>query len=115
MSLITYELSQLHKGWRETSSDQEDAAIEAIQEITGWNSRQAEEAFMEAEKQLYLAEKRTTEDSAQAYYDKHGSYPTKPFHPHCKVEIDGYIVSRRRVKTIHSSERRRMKYTWKPL
>jgi len=109
----TYELSQLRQGWQETSNHQEETAVEAIQELTGWDSERAEEAFMQAQWQLAEAEQRITENSAQAHFDKYGRYPSKPFSPRCKVEIDGYTVSRGRVKTCHCSESSRTKYTWK--
>jgi len=109
----SYELSQLRKGWHEASTHEEDAAIEAIQELTGWDIERAEEAFMQAQWLLAEAEQRVTEEAAQAHYDKYGSWPTRPFWPRCKVEIDGYSVSRGHVKTAHSSESARMKYIWK--
>jgi hypothetical protein len=101
-----YEISQLHSGWQEISAQQEDRAIKAIQEFTGWNAELAEEAFSRAQRELAEAEQRITEDAAQAYFDKHGRYPT------CQMRFGGYRVSRRRIKPTHSSESSRVRYAW---
>jgi hypothetical protein len=109
----TYEISQLRDGWQETDTQQEDEAIKAIQEFTRWDVNRAEEAFAQAYWKLAEAEQRIIEDAAQAHFDKHGRYPTKPLCPQCEVEIDGYVVTRLRVRAAHCSESSRMRYAWK--
>lgn len=107
-----YELSTLRDGWRETSTSEEDQAIQSIQEMTGWSAEVCEEAMMQAQWQLAEAEQRFLEDSAQAFHDKHGFYPSEKIRFSCKVEINGYTITRRRVKTRHVSEASRLLYSW---
>ena len=107
-----YELSSLRDGWRETSTAEADQAIAALQEFTGWDAEACEEAIAEASCKLAEAEHRYLQEKAQAFYDEHGRYPSGQINFSCKVELNGYTVTRRRVKTRHVSESSRLLYSW---
>lgn len=109
---ISYEISGLNQGWYETSDHQENDALASIQSLTGWTAEQCEEAHNDAAAALAGAEHDFAQEKAQDFYDQHGFYPTKTFKPRCSVEYKGYSVTRHQIKTHHSSERCRFKYTW---